>query len=65
MKTLYILHPALTKSIEHLNHNIKHFKGFILGKEIKVPKSMVDSLLDDFHKMNVKEFDDKYFYSKL
>lgn len=62
---IYILHPALTKSIEHLNHNIKHFKGFILGKEIKVPKPMVDSLLNDFRKMNVKEFDDKYFYSKL
>ena len=63
--TIYILHPALTKSIEHLNHNIKHFKGFILGKDIKVPKYMIDSLFDDFQKMSKKEFDNKYFYSKF
>jgi len=63
--TIYILHPALTKSIEHLNHNIKHFNGFILGKENKVTKLEIDNLIKDYKKMKPKDFDDKYFYSNI
>lgn len=63
-RSIYILHPALTKSIELLkNRHIMHFTGFILGKGRKVPKERLEGLMQDYEKMNKKEFDKKYFHA--
>lgn len=60
--TIYILHPALTKSIEHLNKKVGHFSGFILGKGKVVSKNIVMELKNDFKYMKRKEYNKKYFY---
>lgn len=63
--TLFILHPALTKCIE-LNirySSIMHFKGFILGNGLKIPRSVHKELLDNMKKMDKKSFEALY-YSK-
>lgn len=39
-----------------------HFTGFILGKGRKVQKERLESLMQDYEKMDKKEFDEKYFY---
>ncbi len=63
-RTIYILHPALTKSIESLkNKQIRHFKGFLLGKGNFVSRVKLEQLIEDKSKLKVKEFDDKYFFS--
>ena len=59
--TIYVLHPALTKSIDHGIHQIKHFTGFIIGKGLKVKKSLLLELQQEYKK-NMKEFNKKYFY---
>lgn len=62
-QSIYILHPALTKSIELLkNRHIMHFTGFILGKDIKIQKEKLESLMNDYQTMDKKQFDEKYFY---
>lgn len=61
---MYILHPALTKSIEKINkQHIKHFNGFILGKDIEVKKDKLIEILQD-HKTLPKEVFEKKYYSK-
>lgn len=62
--TIYMLHPALTKSIECLNKKVRHFSGFIIGKGLKVPQSKLATLQDDFRKLTKREYDNKYFYDK-
>lgn len=59
---IYLLHPALTKSIERLNVRIQHFNGFIIGKNLRVSKDTLNVLLDDKKKMSAKNFREKYFY---
>lgn len=63
--TLFILHPALTKCIE-LNircSSIMHFRGFILGNGLKIPRNIHRELLDNMKKMDKKNFENMY-YSK-
>ncbi len=62
--TIYMLHPALTKSIEHLNKNVRHFSGFIIGKGQIVPKIKISELQNDFKTMRRSEYNEKYFYDK-
>lgn len=59
---IYILHPALTKSIEHYKHKIMHFQGFILGKKIKVSKKIIKELIADYNELKKNEYEMKYFY---
>ena len=59
---IYILHPALTKSIEHYKHKIMHFQEYILGKGIKVSKSIIKELTADYNELSEKEYEAKYFY---
>lgn len=60
--TLYVLHPALTKSVEKLKQkDILHFTGFIIGKENIVKKKYIEVLLDDKKKLNSNNFREKYF----
>lgn len=61
---IYILHPALTKSIDKLQgKKIMHFNAFILGKEMKVPQAKLYDLVKDYKNMRKLEFENKY-YSK-
>lgn len=63
--TLFILHPALTKCIE-LNirgSSIMHFRGFILGKGLKIPRNKHKELLDNKKNMHIEDFEALY-YSK-
>jgi hypothetical protein len=63
-KTCYIIHPALTKGIELIKKgNIMHFRGFILGKGLKVPKSVMRDIIKDHNEMTPEEFDQKYYHS--
>ena len=62
--TIYILHPALTKSIEHMGRKVRHFSGFILGKGMSVPEDILRDLVSDFENMTDDEYDKKYFYDK-
>lgn len=60
--TIYLLHPALTKSIEKLKgRNIMHFNGFIIGKDIPVSSTLIKRVLDDFKDLSQKAFREKYF----
>lgn len=61
---IYILHPALTKSIDKLQgRKIMHFNAFILGKGIKVPQDKLCELVYDYKSLRKTEFENKY-YSK-
>lgn len=60
--TLYILHPALTKSIDALKkHKIKHFAGFLLGKDISVDQSVISKIISDKNTMERCDFERKYY----
>ena len=62
-QSIYILHPALTKSIELIkNKHIKHFSGFILGKGCKVSRQELENLINDYKNLTRKEFETKYYY---
>ena len=60
---IYLVHPALTKSIEKniVHKNIKHFNGFIIGKDIMVPQEKLIELLRDKEILPADEFEKKYF----
>lgn len=62
--TVYVLHPALTKSIEHLNHKVQHFSGFIIGKGLIVPQDKLQKLEEDYRKLTKTNYNKKYFYNK-
>lgn len=60
--TLYILHPALTKSIDALKkHKIKHFSGFLLGKDISVDQTVISKIINDRNTMERSDFEHKYY----
>ena len=61
---IYLLHPALTKSIERLNKKVLHFNGFIIGKGLKVNKEKLNSLIYDYKHLTQKEYIEKYFYQR-
>lgn len=58
--TIYVLHPALTKSIDHEIHRIKHFKGFIIGKGLLVKKQYLVKLQLEY-KNDKRSFNKNYF----
>lgn len=62
-ETLFFLHPALTKCIEKniRGTSIMHFKGFILGKGLTIPRSTHKELLEDKKNMDKKDFEAKYY----
>ena len=60
--TLYIVHPALTKSIEALKKDkIMHFSGFLLGKEIEVTQELIRNILSDRRGLTKAQFEKKYY----
>lgn len=64
-QAIYIIHPALTKSIEkHKGKSIMHFNGFILGKDIEVSQDIIKRLHFDRKTMSAEDFDKKYFFTK-
>lgn len=64
INTIYVLHPALTKSIEHMGKKLKHFSGFIIGKEEIAPKDILQQMYDDFNS-DARAYEEKYFYDKF
>ncbi len=61
-QSCYLLHPALTKAIETLKKkNIHHFKGFIIGKSLPVPKKKLKKLIDDKMQLTNEHFEQLYF----
>ena len=59
---IYLIHPALTKSIEkNIRSSVKHFKGFIIGKDNLVKMELLNRLFDDKKNMTPEEFDAKYY----
>lgn len=64
-ETLFIIHPALTKCIEKniRGASIMHFRGFILGKGLTIPRDIHRELLENKEKMDAKSFENMY-YSK-
>lgn len=61
----YIIHPALTKTIEKkYNRDFMHFSGFILGKGLKVETSIVSRLVRDRRELDYATFVSKYYYTK-
>lgn len=65
-ETLFILHPALTKCIERnvRGSSIMHFRGFILGKGLTIPRDKHRKLLENKKNMDAQSFEAIY-YSKL
>lgn len=65
-QTLYLIHPALTKSIEKLKSGkkIKHFTGFIIGKGIEVKQSTLQQILKS-HKESTKEDFVHFWYKNI
>lgn len=62
-RVAYIVHPALSKCIERkYNRNFKHFSGFILGKGMRVEKSILIQMLEDRDKLAREVFEQKYYY---
>lgn len=61
-QVMYILHPALTKCIERLKKkHIMHFNGFILGKDVRVDKSILEKIFYDRNNMTKRDFEKKYY----
>lgn len=63
--TIYMLHPALTKAIEQLNVSVKHFGGFIIGKDLKVDKNIVQQLYQDYKSLTQEQYERKYFFNRF
>lgn len=61
--TLYLIHPALTKSIEKLRNGrkIMHFCGFLIGKDIQVQQIVLREILADRQILSPYEFERKYY----
>lgn len=60
--TMYMIHPALTKSIEKLrNDKIMHFCGFLIGKDILVEQKVLRDILADKQELKKEDFENKYY----
>lgn len=61
--TMYLVHPALTKSIEALRkgRKIMHFCGFVIGRDIEVSQSLLRNILRDRQSLAADEFERKYY----
>lgn len=63
-RVAYIVHPALTKTIEkRYNKSFMHFSGFILGKGLEVENETLVELISDRKKMTRSDFETKYYYN--
>lgn len=66
--SVYVLHPALTKSIDKLQRKkIKHFNLFVLGKGMSVPQDKLMQLVADYRNNTIKksDFDSKYYSKQM
>ena len=61
--TMYLIHPALTKSIEKLKNGdkIMHFRGFLIGKGIGVKQEILRKVLQDKQRMAKEDFEKAYY----
>ena len=60
--TMYLIHPALTKSIEKLkNRKIMHFSGFLIGKNIQVNQRILRTIFEDKRLLTKHDFERKYY----
>lgn len=61
--TMYLIHPALTKSIEKLRNDkkIMHFSGFLIGKDIQVQQSILRAVLADKRSLSKDDFEKEYY----
>ena len=61
--TMYLIHPALTKSIEKLRNDekIMHFCGFIIGKDVRVKQDYLREIFLDKQQLPREEFENKYY----
>ena len=61
---IYLIHPALTKSIEQKirnRKNILHFNAFIIGKGLTASKDDLQKIMADKLSMSKREFEAKYY----
>ena len=62
-RAAYIIHPALTKTIERkYNKSFMHFSGFLLGKDLHVKTEVLMQLFEDKSKLDNNSFIEKYYY---
>ena len=61
---IYVLHPALTKSIDKIFRPILHFGGFIIGKDLRVGRNVIRELKECYETQDLKTYEEKYFFKK-
>lgn len=62
-RAAYIIHPALTKTIERkYNKSFMHFSGFLLGKDLPVKTKVLMQLFEDKSKLDYDSFIEKYYH---
>lgn len=62
-RAAYIIHPALTKTIEKkFNKGFMHFSGFVLGKGLCVETKVMTEMIEDRKKLDKASFIEKYYY---
>jgi hypothetical protein len=62
-RVAYIIHPALTKTIEKkFNKKFMHFSGFVLGKGLRVETEIMAAMIEDRKKLDRDTFLRKYYY---
>lgn len=63
-RVAYIIHPALTKTIEKkFNKGFMHFSGFVLGKGLHVETKIMAEMIEDRRELDRKSFIEKYYYT--
>ena len=62
---IYVLHPALTKSIDKIFRPILHFGGFIIGKDLKVNREMIYELKTCYETQDVKAYEKIFFQENI
>lgn len=62
-RVAYIIHPALTKTIEKkFNKGFMHFSGFVLGKGLRVETEIMAAMIEDRKTLDRDAFLRKYYY---
>lgn len=61
---IYVLHPALTKSIDTIYQPLMHFGGFIIGKDQRVNRKLIEELKICYESEDIKAYEKKYFFTK-
>lgn len=62
--TLYVLHPALTKSIETLGNSILHFGGFIIGRDLLISRDKIELLSKIYSNSTLENYENRFFFKK-